>query len=67
MTEKAVIVEIAPDGSIVIRADGFVGPGCVEAVRAYASALGLEIEGALLPEFYQVEATDTLTIGGDTW
>ena len=67
MTEKAVIVEVKPDGSIVIRADGFVGPGCVEAVRQYAAALGLEIEGELLPEFYQVEATDALTVGGDTW
>lgn len=66
MSEKQIVVEIAPDGKITIRAEGYTGPGCVEAVKRYAVALGVEVEAANLPEFYLTADEDSeLITGGD--
>lgn len=66
MAEQQVIIKIEPDGSIQVQAAGFTGPSCVDAVRRYAQALGIELDAENLPEFYQVEAdSSSLAIGGE--
>jgi hypothetical protein len=68
---KRIVIEIAPDGAVTVRAEGYAGPGCVEAVHRFSEALGLETEAENLPEFYLATDEDAgLTIGGEgaaTW
>jgi hypothetical protein len=63
---KQIVIEIAPDGSVTVRAEGYTGPGCVDAVRRFSEVLGLETEAENLPEFYLDAGEDAgLTIGGE--
>ena len=63
--EKQIVIEIAPDGSVTVRAEGYTGPACVEAVRRIAEVLGLATDEEHLPEFYLAEGEAGLTIGGE--
>lgn len=54
---EQIIVEIAPDGAITIRAEGFSGPGCVEAVRRIAEALDGEIQDEQHTPAYYLAST----------
>lgn len=67
MNGKQIIVKVRPDGSIQIEAEGYSGPGCVEAVRHYAELLGLTVEEENKPEFYLAgtEEGTGLTLGGE--
>lgn len=70
MVSKQIVIEIAPDGSVTVRAEGYTGPGCVDAVRRFSEALGLETEAENLPEFYLTADGHTdedagLSIGGE--
>ncbi len=67
VNEKSVIVKVKPDGSILVEAEGFTGPACVDAVRKYAEALGAAVSEAHKPEFYvqrNAEEDEELTVGG---
>ena len=69
MSERAVVIRIAPDGSIVVEAEGFTGPACVDAVRKYTEALGMAVSEEHKPEFYvqQESREDEDMILGGAW
>lgn len=71
MNGKQIVIEISPDGTVTVRAEGYTGPGCVDAARRFSEALGLETEAENLPEYYLDTDEDAgLTIGGEgtaTW
>lgn len=63
-----IIVTIAPDGTIKVEAQGYTGPGCVDAVKKFSEALGLEEESEHKPEFYLESEEETgLQLGGGSW
>lgn len=55
---KSIVVEVAPDGQVTVRAEGYTGPGCVEAVRQLAAALGVADEEEHLPEYDIIVETE---------
>lgn len=66
VSDKSVVVRIKPDGSVVVEAEGFTGPACVDAVRRYAEALGVAVSEEHLPDFYvqrNAEDDETVTLG----
>ena len=67
--QTQVIVEIKPDGEIVVRAEGFQGPACVDAVRRYAEALGVAVEERHTADYYlEVQEDQTVALGeGGEW
>ncbi|MCP4423898.1 MAG: DUF2997 domain-containing protein [Chloroflexi bacterium] len=46
------IVEVKPDGSILVYASGAQGPSCVPAVKQLSEALGVTLREEHLPEYY---------------
>ena len=50
---KELVVEIKPDGSVLVYAAGVAGEACVLPVRRLAEKLGLVEEEEHLPEYYQ--------------
>lgn len=68
MADKKLIIRIAPDGSIVVEADGYVGPACQEIVEKYARLLGKETAREVKAEFHAtVDETETIQVGGAEW
>ena len=68
VNEKSVVIKIRPDGKIAVRAEGFTGPACLEAVRKYAEALGVATSEEHLPEFFvwqTGEEDEGVTLGGE--
>jgi len=63
---KKIIVEIAPDGKVTVRAEGYTGPSCVEAVKRIAAELGVADEEQHTAEFYLTAASseEGVTVGG---
>lgn len=67
---KEIVIRVGPDGRMVIEAEGFTGPACLEAIRKFSQALGVELEAEAKPEFYQAvdaEGDAGLTLGGGVW
>ncbi|MCP4421637.1 MAG: DUF2997 domain-containing protein [Chloroflexi bacterium] len=46
------IVEVKPDGSILVYANGAQGPSCVPAVKQLAETLGVTVMEEHLPEYH---------------
>ena len=56
MNNKLIVVEISPDGTVTVRAEGYQGPSCADAVKKIAEALGGEIvDEEHTAEYYQTE------------
>ena len=49
----AIHIDIGPDGSTRIEAEGFSGTGCTEATAAIEQALGTVVTRERKPEFYR--------------
>ena len=55
---KNLVINIKPDGSTVVEANGFAGVGCKDASRAFEMALagpGGDTETKPKPEFYGMQ------------
>ena len=50
---QSIHIDIAPDGSTRIEAEGFSGTGCTEATAAIEQALGTVIRRERKSEFYR--------------
>ena len=60
MAGKTIHVDIGPDGSTRIEAEGFSGKGCVEATAALEQALGSVRERARKPEYFRGQSRRVL-------
>lgn len=59
MSEKEIVVTIAPTGETRVEAKGFRGRGCLEETRGLESALGTVTERRMKPEFRQEETVES--------
>jgi len=55
--KKELIIEIAPDGSLQIKTEGFKGTECEEELKPIEKALGEVTERVRTNEFYQQSNT----------
>lgn len=53
MMPEEIVVEIKPDGTVLVYASGMTGSGCVQLVQDIAAMLGVTKEEEHLPEFFQ--------------
>lgn len=52
--EQTIVIEIATDGAVQLKTQGFEGPACLAASRELEAALGLTENEELLPEYFDV-------------
>ena len=52
-------INIAPDGSLQVDAEGFIGNGCTDATAALEQALGRVTERLRKPEYYRRQRRQT--------
>lgn len=56
--QEEIVVEVKPDGTVLVYARGMTGSGCVKPVQDIAAVLGVTIEEEHLPEFFQGDAME---------
>jgi hypothetical protein len=64
--KKELIIEIAPDGSLRIKTEGFKGAECEEELKPIEKALGQVTERTRTSEFYQQSNTQKRKITSST-
>ena len=55
MDDKRIIVEIKPDGSVKVKAEGYEGESCYEATRALEDKLGVVTDTERTSEYWREE------------
>ena len=66
MAQKRLVIDIDPDGTIRIDAQGFSGPSCEDATRAIEQALGQVTAVMHKPEYYVKAGQRQAQRGGPT-
>ena len=64
--KKELIIEIAPDGSLRIKTEGFKGSECEDELKPIEKALGNVTERVRTSEFYQQSNTQKRKITSST-
>lgn len=64
--KKELIIEIAPDGSLKIKTEGFKGTECEEELKPIEKAMGHVTERVRTSEFYQQSNTQKRKITSST-
>lgn len=62
-----IVIEIAPDGRLTLRGEGFAGPACLPALQRLANALGVTLSATPTGEYWlSADTAPGLTIGSTT-